>query len=1036
MKIRAYKISLLAFIGIQWCALALSQEKSEIVDVILLQNESLRVAQEAAPASALAADTVRISPGVTLGYERFVPGCSGVPFYYVDTNMPDFITFESRGVSYFSSTNEFRLRFGLGVSESAPNGFYDVVLTYHFHNGVEDKCTAELKYVVDTHFIPAPAANFSGTPISGVRPLRVQFTDESTGQILSRLWDFGDGFRSTQANPSNFYTSAGTYTVTLTVTGPGGSDTMTRENYITVSEPPPTAFFSGSPRSGVKPLTVQFSDLSSGQITSRSWNFGDGKTSDEKSPLHVYNEVGTFTVALTVTGPGGSDTTTRENYITVREPVPVADFTGSPTSGVKPLAVQFTDLSTGQITSRSWNFGDGQTSAATNPSHTYTVAGTYTVRLTVTGPGGSNTKTQTGYITVNEPAPVADFSGAPTIGVKPLTVQFSDKSVGVITVRSWNFGDGQTSTLTNPSHTYADTGTYTVVLTVAGPGGTDTKTREKYITVKEGPPVPDFTGSPTSGVKPLTVQFTDRSSGQITSRSWSFGDGQTSSEASPVHVYENAGSYTVSLTVSGPGGSSSKQQTNYITVLEPRPTADFIATPTSGVKPLTVQFNDKSDGVISSRAWDFGDGQTSTAANPLHTYVNAGTYTVSFTVTGPGGSNTRTRENYITVNGPPVVANAIPGTMLRVGGAAFTRDLNAPPAVFTDPEGDTLSYTASSSNPSVAGANMAGSVLSVSPAAVGSAAITITAVDGKSGEAATVFDVQVLPVPPAAPTLVSPSNGAVNQPTTLTLSWNPANGTETYRLQVSTNSAFTTMVFDDSTFTATSRQVGPLANNTTFYWRVDAKNIGGSSAWSQAWSFTTIVQLPSQVLLISPSDAAVISADSVRFRWQRSGPAVSRYWFEIATDSLLTNPIIDSTLAAADTTKIGRKLSNNQTYWWRVRAGNAAGWGPFSAQRKFHMVITSVHAREGVPAEFRLSQNYPNPFNPSTAIEYALPKASHVELKVYDVLGNEVQTLVNDKQAAGVHRVQVESGGLPGGVYFYRLRAGERVEVKKMLIVK
>jgi PKD repeat protein len=561
-------------------------------------------------------------------------------------------------------------------------------------------------------------------------------------------------------------------------------------------------------------------------------------------------------------------------------------------------------------------------------------------------------------------------------------------------------------------------------------------------------PVADFTGSPTSGVKPLTVQFTDKSSGEITSRSWSFGDGRTSTETNPSHEYVNAGSYTVSLIVTGPGGSHTKTRTNYITVNEPPPVADFIATPTIGVKPLTVQFNDKSTGQITVHSWNFGDGQTSTATNPSHTYNEAGIYTVSLTVAGPGGSHTKTLENYITVNSRPVVANVIAPMTLSVGDAEFTRDLNAPPVVFTDPDGDTLTYTASSSNPAVAGAVMSASILTVSPMTAGNATITITAADGKAGTASTEFNVQVLPVPPAAPALVSPSNGAVSQPTTVTLSWNPSTGTETYRLLISTNSTFTTTVFDDSTITNTSRQVGPLANHTNHFWRVKAKNAGGSSTWSNVWNFTTIVQLPNQVTLLLPLDAAVISADSVRFVWRRSGPAVSRYWFELATDSLLTNPAVDSTLGVADTTTTSRKLFNNQTYWWRVCARNAAGWGPFSMVRKFRIVITSVHARDEVPSEFSLSQNYPNPFgsgapspamgggNPSTTIEYALPQPSHVELKVYDILGNEVLVLVNGKEPAGVHRVQFDSKGLPGGVYFYRLRAGEKMEIRKMVVVR
>ncbi|MBD3297216.1 MAG: PKD domain-containing protein, partial [candidate division Zixibacteria bacterium] len=173
---------------------------------------------------------------------------------------------------------------------------------------------------------PAPVAAFSGTPTSGCAPLDVTFTDESTGDITSWSWDFGDGGTSTAQNPSHTYNSAGTYTVALIVTGPGGSDTETKTDYITVSAPP-TAEFSGSPTSGDYPLQVDFSDQSTGNPTSWSWDFGDGGTSTSQNPSHTYNAAGTYTVALTVSNACGNDTETKTDYITVTEP-PVSTVIG------------------------------------------------------------------------------------------------------------------------------------------------------------------------------------------------------------------------------------------------------------------------------------------------------------------------------------------------------------------------------------------------------------------------------------------------------------------------------------------------------------------------------------------------------------------------------------------------------------------------------------------------------------------------------------------------------------------------------------
>ncbi|MGH7450808.1 MAG: FlgD immunoglobulin-like domain containing protein, partial [bacterium] len=286
---------------------------------------------------------------------------------------------------------------------------------------------------------------------------------------------------------------------------------------------------------------------------------------------------------------------------------------------------------------------------------------------------------------------------------------------------------------------------------------------------------------------------------------------------------------------------------------------------------------------------------------------------------------------------------------------------------------------------------------------------------------------------PAAPTLTAPVNGAVNQSTTLTLDWNISTGAETYRLQVSTNSDFSTTVFDRANIATTSREVGPLANNTTYYWRVSAKNFGGTSAYSEIRHFTTIA-LPSQVVLLSPTQAAILPSGNVKFTWQRSQPAISRYWFELATDSSMANSVKDSTLTAADTMRVVLELNNKQTYWWRVRAENVAGWGAFSEKRRFSIdVPVSVEETGTIPTEFSLSQNYPNPFNPSTIIKYELPQQVEVKLVIYDMLGRRVRTLVDQRQQAGRYAITWDGRNEQGqnvasGTFIYQLRVADPVK--------
>ena len=191
--------------------------------------------------------------------------------------------------------------------------------------------------------------------------------------------------------------------------------------------------------------------------------------------------------AVTAYGPTGTTESSYSNEVStaVAGATPIASFSASPTSGAAPLAVTFTDTSTGSVTSRSWNLGDGTTATTATVGKTYSTPGTYSVSLTVTGTGGSTTATQS--INVSAAAPVANFSATPVTGVAPLAVNFSDSSSGAVTSWSWQFGDGSTSTAQSPSYSYAKAGTYAVTLNVTGPGGSSQAIKTGYITVGSAP---------------------------------------------------------------------------------------------------------------------------------------------------------------------------------------------------------------------------------------------------------------------------------------------------------------------------------------------------------------------------------------------------------------------------------------------------------------------------------------------------------------------------------------------------------------------
>ena len=248
---------------------------------------------------------------------------------------------------------------------------------------------------------------------------------------------------------------------------------------------------------------------------------------------------------------------------------PVADFTANQTTIALGDTVFFTDQSTQNPTSWSWTFGDGSGSTQQDPSHVYTSAGTYTVSLTASNSAGSDIETKTSYITVNV-APVADFTANQTTIALGDTVFFTDQSTQNPTSWSWTFGDGSGSTQQDPSHVYTSAGTYTVSLTASNSAGSDIETKTSYITVNVAP-VADFTANQTTIALGDTVFFTDQSTQNPTSWSWTFGDGSGSTQQDPSHVYTSAGTYTVSLTASNSAGSDIETKQGYIYVTDSIP---------------------------------------------------------------------------------------------------------------------------------------------------------------------------------------------------------------------------------------------------------------------------------------------------------------------------------------------------------------------------------------------------------------------------------------------------------------------------------
>lgn len=252
----------------------------------------------------------------------------------------------------------------------------------------------------------APNADLEVSPLRGPAPLEVTFRDGSIGAINEFVWDYGDGQSGSGELSTHVYEKPGTYTATLTLHGPGG----TSEKRCAIEVLPGdrvAADFRGKPLKGRGSVEVTFENLSK-NAKKVVWDFGDGATSEELEPVHVYATPGLYTVSLTAENDIGKDQKVREKYVKVAHPdEPIADFRALPKEGEKPLEVYFEDLSSGQLSSWSWDFGDlsagaGRVSEERNPTHIYKTPGHYTVRLRVKGPHGEDEEEKVRYILVKD----------------------------------------------------------------------------------------------------------------------------------------------------------------------------------------------------------------------------------------------------------------------------------------------------------------------------------------------------------------------------------------------------------------------------------------------------------------------------------------------------------------------------------------------------------------------------------------------------------------------------------------------------------
>lgn len=526
--------------------------------------------------------------------------------------------------------------FGNGVASSIANPFYVYTQTgsYDITLVIQDtnRCSISQTRNQYIQVVNNPAASFTASPsVSCAQSQLVNFTNTSTGNGLTYLWQLTNIQQSTAANPSHTYSNE-TYSVSLTVTDQNGCTSTTSQS-VSVEEL--QADFFANRTEACTDEQIYFSNTSNiGGVS--SWDFGDGATSSATSPYHAYAQPGIYTVTLTQIAAGCTDVIQRVAYIEIRQGI-VPGFTtsGGPTSCNELAPITFISTTQDSGLSYTWHFGDSSPQGSDSiVEHTYTANGLYTVLLTITDGNGcvSNTRT-TVQISTFVPTPDFNVSGVPCRGG---TVNFANTTAQGYNLFSfaygflWTFGDGDSSTAPVPTHVYDQPGTYTVTLTVTNSVGCDsTIVKPNFITIDTVGV--DFNVSETfSPCPPFVTIFNSTTTHSDLTYDWNFGDGLTDTAQHPTHIYFHPGIFDVSLTVrTGNGCYSTARYPRLIEVQGPY--GVFAATPNDGCIPLNVEFMASISDNTKNIWCDLGDGNLiSDSLMFSYTYTTLGTFNPKF----------------------------------------------------------------------------------------------------------------------------------------------------------------------------------------------------------------------------------------------------------------------------------------------------------------------------------------------------------------------------------------------------------------------
>lgn len=531
------------------------------------------------------------------------------------------------------------------VTYSQP-GTYSVTLVVRNADGTNGITKTDYITVEES-----PRASFTVSSTRGCIPSEIHFTSTSTsssGSIVGWQWNFGDGNTSTEANPTHTYSEPGFYTVSLRVTSSSGCENaVTRVRLIRIVSGVVADFTESQPETCQPPFVVNFRNQTSGPGTIQyQWDLADAGTSTEVSVNGIYNAAGDYTIRLIATSDFGcADTVARP--ITVR--TIRTEFTGDDSACIGST-LNFQNNSGQTPLATAWYLDGVLVGNEAQFNRRFPTEGSYELKMVNRYEYCSDSAVRSIHIL---PQPVADFSSSPVSAcAAPLEVSFTNLTPNTASA-TWDFGDNQMSSLTNPRHVYQTAGNYTVRLIIQDRFGCiDTVTRQNTVAIV--PPLARITNANAGGCAPFayTPVHNVRAIDGVRSWFWDFGDGRTSTAERPTVVYNTVGNYNLKLRIITNGGcEDSLTVRNAISVGEPG-IVDFSVSVDTSCAQASVSFSDLSTN-IDRWLWRFGDGDSSIAQNPTHQYQLSGDFSVSLTGYNNGCPVTVTKTDIIHIT-PPV----------------------------------------------------------------------------------------------------------------------------------------------------------------------------------------------------------------------------------------------------------------------------------------------------------------------------------------------------------------------------------------------